>query len=346
MADCFSGDTYRLDETMSEDKATAEAISKIQWLYDSGTPLFTKETIRDLCQQLEKFSKKGEKVSVRGLDGVAVDFEVENGCTIDFWDDLEYIMGPAFVDFLSIQMLTTSSYNPCRRVMYCSLRVSHHMKLRNKTTKEPVDKVPTRSREEAEEFFKTMRQEWEASKPCKQLRSALASTKTCRISKIVAFALASIAESHSERSARRSAFQHALVLTLQDIFSKANPGKTVCYAQDPIYTETDNSVLGGFGITILDHPRAFLEVDDSSVVVSCSPNLAVKQIVSELARPAVLIWDGFDLPKSEILETDPSSPRVKKMIHNSYDELEFPGDVDDFGGLVILVRRAAASSSV
>lgn len=43
--------------------------------------------------------------------------------------------------------------------------------------------------------------------------------------------------------------------------------------------------------------------------------------------------------------TDPNSPRVREMIHNFYDKLEFPGDIEHFGDLAIYVRRTAASSA-
>ena len=168
------------------------------------------------------------------------------------------------------------------------------MDLRNKFTKELVSTTLTRPREEVEKFFKTMRQAWDSSEPCKQLRSTLVSTKTpFEISKIIGLTCAPIAYTHQERWSRRSAFQHALTLTLRDVLGKKNGNSDgiICYAQDPAYTKIDKSVLEGSGITVLDDPKAFLEVDDSTVVISCAADLPVKQIVSDLARPAVMIWD-------------------------------------------------------
>jgi SRR1 len=179
------------------------------------------------------------------------------------------------------------------------------MDLRNKFTKEAVSPAPAQSREEVENFFQTMRQAWEASEPCKRLRSTLVSTKTpFRISKIVGLACAPIADSRPERWAHRSAFQHALILTLHTVFDKKNkgrPDRIRCYAQDPAYTEIDESILKESGITVLDNPQAFLEVDDFTVVVSCAPNVPVKQIISDLARPAVMIWDRIGEDEPEVL---------------------------------------------
>jgi len=183
------------------------------------------------------------------------------------------------------------------------------MDLRNKFTKELVSTASAQPREEVEKFFKTIRQTWDASEPCKQLRSTLASTKTpFEISKIVGFACASIVYSHQELWVHRSAFQHALILTLRDVFGQTgNPGRIICYAQDPAYTEIDKSVLEGSGITVLDDPKAFLEVDDSTVVISCGANVPVKQIISDIARPAIMIWDR-NTEKSCLLRSTIKNP--------------------------------------
>jgi len=70
-----------------------EVTLKIRSLFDAGTPFFTKEVIRDVCQQLEKFGGKGQKVSVRGLDGVIVDFDIESGLILPSdQPDLEFIV--------------------------------------------------------------------------------------------------------------------------------------------------------------------------------------------------------------------------------------------------------------
>jgi SRR1 len=179
------------------------------------------------------------------------------------------------------------------------------MDLRDKTTKELVSPHPLQPRGEVEKLFETTRKEWEASGPCKQLRSIFTSTKTpIEISKIVGLACGSMAYSDQERSTSRSAFQHALILTLRDVLGKkeGHPDRILCYAQDPDYNKIDESVLGASRITLLENPKAFLEIDDFSVVISCAPNVPVRQIVSELARPAVMIWDRIYEDEPEFLQ--------------------------------------------
>ena len=123
------------------------------------------------------------------------------------------------------------------------------------------------------------------------------------ISKIVGLGWASIAYSHQEQWAHWSAFQHALILTVRDVLGKkkGNPNRIICYAQDPAYTKIDKSVLEGSGITVLDDPKAFLEVDDSTVVISCAADLPIKQIISDLARPAVMIWNRIYEDEPEVI---------------------------------------------
>lgn len=78
----YPGEAYRIQKPTSAEDVTskrAEAYTRIRSLFDAGTPIFTKEMIRDVCWQLERSDQRGQKISVRGLDGVMVDFETESG---------------------------------------------------------------------------------------------------------------------------------------------------------------------------------------------------------------------------------------------------------------------------
>jgi hypothetical protein len=190
--------------------------------------------------------------------------------------------------------------------------IAHFLEVRDKVTKEFCQrskKHPNLPREEAEDFFKTCCKEWEASEPCQQLRSILASAKLpLGITKIVAFACRNfsriiIKKRHSSRGLVRPATQHALMLTLRDILSKkdgGSSGEIECYAQDPVYSSLDKSILEQSGIKILSDPEGFLEVDESTVVLSFSPNVCVRQVVTDIARPAMMIWDKVQWSEDEM----------------------------------------------
>lgn len=172
-----------------------------------------------------------------------------------------------------------------------NLQIRHEMINRDKVTKEPVVH-PSMCLEELNNHFETAIQDWNASEPCKQLKSVLRSAKLpSDIEKIIAFACGSVALYDRGESSASSASQHALLLTLRDLIRDQTGKEIPCYVQDPANTDVDKSGLERLGIQVLDDPCGFLEVDDSSVVCSFAPNVPVKQIVMDIARPAVLVWD-------------------------------------------------------
>lgn len=109
------------------------------------------------------------------------------------------------------------------------------------------------------------------------------------IEKIVAVALGGI----SKDDRHRSAFQHAFVLTLRE-WLRARQKSICCYAQDPNYKAVDKVVLEEHGLEIINDPRAWLEVDERSILFSCAPDVPVKEIVADTTRPAAVIWERVD----------------------------------------------------
>jgi hypothetical protein len=65
----------------------------------------------------------------------------------------------------------------------------------------------------------------------------------------------------------------------------------ICLAQDPAYTDVDEFVLGKHEIIKVPDAKGFLEVDDSTIVISICADIPVRQIVTDLTQPAILIWD-------------------------------------------------------
>lgn len=182
---------------------------------------------------------------------------------------------------------------------YCPLRVVYHEYRRVPGSSsvlpwwnpEPIDTV----RQAFAEGYRA----WEASEACQNLRTSLEASSilgSMTITKIVAFACSTVA---SKIMQPITIVQHCLILTLQDIFRKTQRGQVEvkCFAQDPMYTEVDHRILEENGITVLGDPRAFLQVDDSSIVVAFAPNIPVRQIITDLARPAVLLWDQVRTPE-------------------------------------------------
>lgn len=76
-----------------------------------------------------------------------------------------------------------------------------------------------------------------------------------------------------------------------------------CYAQDPGYTDTDRNMLQNSGITVLDNPHGFLEVTDSTVVLSFDAEVPVRQIIADIARPVMMIWDRSQYTEDELTKS-------------------------------------------
>ncbi|KAK4033619.1 hypothetical protein C8A01DRAFT_49833 [Parachaetomium inaequale] len=140
-------------------------------------------------------------------------------------------------------------------------------------------------------------------------------------------------------STARSVAQHVLVLAVRKWVAAAARGVVKCYAQDPSYTAVDKRLLRNKGVTVLEDPRGFLEVDDDSVVISISPTVPVRQIVADIARPMVLIWDrGVEVEEEAVLCTDPVSKRVEEMMKD-YIELPWSPKAGSFDMLAVYVRK-------
>lgn len=216
------------------------------------------------------------------------------------------------------------------------------------------------SLKDTRDAFHSYRGTWEASEDCRRLKSSMAAAASLPgITKIIAFACSSMSRDDAY-TRHRSATQHALILTLRDLLQASQPGVQIrCLAQDPVYTEVDRAVLAEVGVTVVDDPQGFLGVDDQSVVLSFSPNVCVRQIITDLARPVVLAWDtvlteeqtidhwaaAYELPhkgsrSAEDVEArlcDPESSRVRAMVREEYVQVENL-DTEDFGDISVYIR--------
>jgi hypothetical protein len=149
--------------------------------------------------------------------------------------------------------------------------------------------------------FEQAKRSLEASQHFARLKSALTSVAVPPgIDKIIALGCSTMTWADHDTAMRPMA-QHILALTVRDLlasrYATGRQGEGVreikCYAQDPIYTPVDEQVLGEAGFTVVDDPRAFLEVDGSSVVIAIAPDIPIRQIVADIARPAIMIWEKF-----------------------------------------------------
>jgi hypothetical protein len=80
-------------------------------------------------------------------------------------------------------------------------------------------------------------------------------------------------------------------MTMAEELSRLRSSTISCYVQDPAYTDIDEQVLRSIGIMPINDPKGFLRVDMNTFVFSVSPNVPVKQIVSDSQWPQAMLWD-------------------------------------------------------
>ena len=149
------------------------------------------------------------------------------------------------------------------------------------------------------------RRNWTQSAACKDLTAILSTSTPKVITRIVCFGLGSLEGSPDHSSLdvpadcdglpRRSAMtQHAAALTMASVLGeRLGTGPLSILAQDPAYSLVAKQLLMDVGIEVVGGhgSLAFTHVDEDTLVFSCNPNIPVKQVVADIARPAVMIWN-------------------------------------------------------
>ncbi|KLJ12131.1 hypothetical protein EMPG_09559 [Blastomyces silverae] len=329
------------------DKVRSEAVFR----YYNCIPIFTKDAIRDFGQQFEMaVAGQASVVSVRRLYGETVDFPVLSAHP--YFPDSKPVIGFAPIQSLAgLGVYDDESYP----TLTTHLHVEYHSVVRDKATGEVIPNIDIQPIENVEAYFKRTLTKWEATPACQHLRASLKAllqrnSNMRKIDKIVAYACGSLVDFETEESgdypslARHSFYQHALVITLLEILQNERTDRDAgqkirCYLQDPIYTNAERDMLAKFDLTVVDGQEGFLLTDDSTAVLSFAPNVCVKQIVLDISLPSMMIWckvkDG-DLLKTW---TDPDSPRIRKLIGEHYDAVEFQ-DYEQRFQTAFYVKRA------
>ncbi|KAL4892822.1 hypothetical protein BDV59DRAFT_202199 [Aspergillus ambiguus] len=333
-----------------------EVASNIEQWYQAGRPLFPRESLQNIHDQLQKSPKNGDLIYVKGFDDVVYEYQVLTGNTRMLCDDADdaddaddnssqrqvhYVMGKPHIRYSAVSHMK-SRLDWSRSRSYCGLSIGHWMTR--------ADEAPEQTGVLAAnlEFFESNYLSWEQSPAWKQIRTTLSSLKLpSKITKIIGMACGSFSiSSYQPKGCSRSAVQHNFLITVQKALREHDLAAedVECYVQDPAYCEADRRVLQTFGIQVVDDPEGFLLMDEGSLVFSCAPNICVKEIVADIVRPPVLIWCKVEEDNPEYSSTDPNSPRVLKMIETCYDDLPFPED-ENFTQMQIYTLKHTVASS-
>ncbi|KAI1365213.1 hypothetical protein F5Y08DRAFT_328197 [Xylaria arbuscula] len=182
--------------------------------------------------------------------------------------------------------------------------------------------------EEDFNMYQTIVQQWKTSQHFEQVQDVLASVEIpFAVTKVIGFGLGFLVA--KSRVFERCVLQHALVSVLGQRFSVSSS----VYVQDPVYTQRDRNILHSAGLTVLEDPQGLLELDEYSILLAISPGIPIKDIVADICRPSIIIWDS---PFPDIRGL---SSRVREMIENEYCTVPFPNH-ESFRNLVMLVRKS------
>lgn len=305
---------------------------EIQAIYDAGTPVFTKDSIRKVGEELKHFQdgerNNGAKVTLKGINGV--DYEVFVEPPISERGENELVGGATWMIIYNSIMSLAS----CQHIEYLGFQKAYLPMWICAPIRRLGGglefKTPPTPPEQDFNIFQAMEQQWKTSQHFEQVQEVLASVEIpFTVAKVIGLGLGPLVL--KSRVFERCVFQHALVSVLRQIFSISSNASV----QDPSYTQRDRDILYSAGLTVLEDPQALLELDESSILLTINPDLPVKDIVVDTCRPGIIIWNN-EAPDIRSLS---HSPRVKKMIENEYSEVAFP-DHEYFGNLVMLIRKS------
>ncbi|KAI2624057.1 hypothetical protein GGS21DRAFT_532788 [Xylaria nigripes] len=125
--------------------------------------------------------------------------------------------------------------------------------------------------------------------------------------------------------------QYPAALTIREYLEKRFGHKVRLLTQDPAYDANSMAVLEQHGFEVVgEHGiEGLLMVDENSFVISIQPTACIKQVIADLARPAVFITlsdkktymnsaIGDDKPWSVLTTLDPETPRTRNMFEGYY----------------------------
>jgi hypothetical protein len=140
---------------------------------------------------------------------------------------------------------------------------------------------------------------WFKSAEFKKLTSCMNLYKLDTITKVVCFGLGDLSrdEWYFPEDGPRAALQHAAAMTVARLVKEKTGNSVLLYSQEPYYFEPVKQVVKEQGFMVYEgagcSTHGYVDVDENTIVVSISPNVPVRSIIADIARPAVMICDGY-----------------------------------------------------
>ncbi|KAI1632750.1 hypothetical protein F4809DRAFT_655930 [Biscogniauxia mediterranea] len=281
-------------DTQKEEQITEAPLvprSHIESLYKSGAPIWTKEDLRivegyvdALVNHLEEF----HSFPFRCLDDSIVIVEDVNP---------HFVIGKPTIAFRMYQDLLYSTARFRDKIAQRGLAICS----------QGIPSLPNVALTEHQvlQLYLHEKEKWDKSDACSSLKLILATSKIpTNINKMVCFGLGNLESAYlssMEPTHHRSIVQHATALTIAAAVQRKINKPIKIYAQDPNYSLFTKRTLARQEIHVIDCYGAtgFTYVDEDAIVFSVAPNVPVKQVVADIARPPIMIWEKVSTPEEE-----------------------------------------------
>ncbi|KAI0867203.1 hypothetical protein GGS24DRAFT_517642 [Hypoxylon argillaceum] len=235
----------------------------IQAMYDAGTPVFTKDSIRKIGEELKHFQNgdhnNGAKITLKGING-----ELFVNPPISERGENEHVgVSDRAITYKSIKYLTR-----CWSIEFFKFEKAHLpmwicAPIRQYGRGLEFKNPPTPPEEDFN-IYQTIVQQWKTSQHFEKVQDVLASVEIpFAVTKIIGLGLGPLVV--KSRVFERFVFQHALI--------------------------SIRRILNGIGISY----KGLLGLDEYSILVAISPNLPIKDIVADICRPGIIIWNMTEL---------------------------------------------------
>ncbi|KAI0438703.1 hypothetical protein F4803DRAFT_83118 [Xylaria telfairii] len=146
----------------------------------------------------------------------------------------------------------------------------------------------------------------------------------CAVNKVIAFGLGRIGNERPGPS--QTFYEHVAAKVVwkavKDVSSTPNIALLV---QEPLYTDVCKKVLREFGFNVVGGFGAlgFTLIDDDTVVLGHHPSFPLREIISDIARPALISMRAQDSGPDISLLADADSVRSRKMLEG-YRSIPLP----------------------
>ncbi|KAF9895303.1 hypothetical protein FE257_000207 [Aspergillus nanangensis] len=268
--------------------------------------------------QLQEHPARGALIRVRGFDNEDYHYPVRTGEKVELREEVDG--GPPHVTYRSIEDLKNPEYWSLRQP-YINIGIAHSL---NVAPHEESLEGLHLAAALGQGFLNTIRQHWKLTPIWTWIESTLTSLNLeVDIRKVIGMGCGELTDRVDLRQKWRGAARHALLLQLAEYLQRSAPenARVACY----------------------ENPGGFLQMDGTSLVFSSDADICVKQIIADIARPAILILNTVrDITQGHAPPnlSDPDSPRVLQMIHMEYDQLPFPYDrFHNFPDMSMYVRK-------